>query len=136
MEPDEGAGMQVRLSWIMKRRVKLCLGFIVIVFFYALAELVNLWLKLPIPASVVGLVALLAFFIVNRGVPAWIRPASNGLLGYLMLFYVPSGVGLMQHMQLLQEQGLEILIILTLSSALALAGTLVWFKREPNSDDA
>ncbi len=57
---------------------------------------------LPVPGSVIGMILLfLGLLIVRRRVPAGLDAASTGLLRYLLLLFVPAGVGLYDRWHLL-----------------------------------
>ncbi len=78
--------------------------------------------ELTIPASVLGL--LLLFFLLNRG---WIKkeqvtPSGNILLKYFPLFFIPSGVGIVEHIVLVQA---NLYLILTAVLAATLSTLLV-----------
>jgi holin-like protein len=101
--------------------------FVLIAFWLAGSALVE-WLNWPIPGSVVGLLFLWVALVINRGVPDWLKQPSSLLIRYLTLLFVPAGVGLIQHWQRLKDFGLEMLIIITVSSFLAALGMIVVFK--------
>jgi len=98
-------------------------GFLVLLICQLAGELIVRYLNLPFPGPVVGMVILLIALMINGGVPDSIRQASEGLLSYLALLFVPAGVGLMVHFQLIAADGLTILTALVLSTALTLLVT-------------
>lgn len=97
-------------------------------------EAVTRGLALPLPGPVVGLMILLvALFIARRlrRVDAStvdstsLGTVSNGLLASLGVLFVPAGVGVIQHLHLLGQQGLALFVILLVSTVLTLIVT-VW----------
>lgn len=86
-------------------------------------ELVARGLTLPIPGPVIGMVILLAGLMVRGRVPDSLRLTGEGLLRYLTLLFVPAGVGLMAHFELIGRDLWPILVALVVSTALTLAAT-------------
>jgi holin-like protein len=97
-------------------------------------ELLSRGLHLPVPGPVLGMVAL-------AGLLAWaplrqrIQAAAEVLLAHLSLLFVPVGVGVLSHLDLLQQMGLKLLLVVALSTWVGLAVT-AWttqrLLREPD----
>lgn len=84
-------------------------------------------LSLPLPGPVLGLVALLLAFLLRPGLAEAIRPTTTTLLAHLSLFFVPAGVGVVAHWDLLRDQGIGLALALMGSTALAIgAGALTF----------
>ncbi len=103
-------------------------GFLALLLCQFLGELFVLATKIPVPGPVIGMVIMLLVLITRGRTPVPIREVSEGLLRYLALLYVPAGVGLMVHLEMLSTFWLAILISLTLSTLLALLVTALIFK--------
>lgn len=88
-------------------------------------ELLAKGLLLPIPGPVIGMVILLAALLVRGRVPSSLRLAGEGLLRYLTLLFVPAGVGLMVHFELIGADLWPIAVTLVVSTALTL-GVTAW----------
>jgi holin-like protein len=101
--------------------------FVLILFWFAGSAFVE-WFGLPIPGSVVGLLALWLVLVVHGGVPDWLKQPSSLLIRYLTLLFVPAGVGLIEHWTRLQDYGLEMLAIIAGSSLLAAVLMVAIFK--------
>ncbi len=78
---------------------------------------------MPIPGPIVGLLLLLAFFLVRRGVPEPVETTARGLLGYLSLLFVPAGVGIMRYLDLIERSWLPIVAAILGSTVLTMAVT-------------
>lgn len=81
-------------------------------------------LGLPVPGPMLGLLLLLALFALRPGLAETVRPTNAGLLGYMSLLFVPAGVGIVGHLDLLVDQGLALAVTLvgsTLAAILAAA---------------
>ncbi|ECH9276557.1 CidA/LrgA family holin-like protein [Salmonella enterica subsp. enterica] len=78
-------------------------------------------LHLPIPGSILGIALL--FTLLKTGVVKlkWIERGANWLLAELLLFFVPSAVGVMQYIPLLESEGVRILIVVILSTVIVMA---------------
>lgn len=98
-------------------------GFLVLLICQFIGEVVVRYLDLPFPGPVVGMVILLIGLMVSGGVPQGVRQAGEGLLSNLALLFVPAGVGLMVHYQLIAADGLIILTALILSTAITMIVT-------------
>lgn len=104
-------------------------------------EILSHGFGLPMPGPVVGLLLLFAgLFVAQRFVaitPATINDtmlgrATGGLLQHLSLLFVPAGVGVIDHLSLLNSYGPVLFLALLVSTALALAVTALVFTGVKN----
>ena len=94
-------------------------------------EALSHFLKLPVPGPVVGMVALL-LALRWQPVQQAVAPAAGFLLNHLSLLFVPVGVGVMTHLDLLGAYGLRLLLVIVLSTWIGMAVTalvLRWLQR-------
>jgi len=99
-------------------------GFALLLLLQAIGEVLARWLALPIPGPVLGLVLLLGalnFEFVR--VPA--AAAAELMLAHLSLFFVPVGVGVITHLQLLSAHGVRLLLVIVLSTWIGIAVTAI-----------
>ncbi|MFK7161480.1 CidA/LrgA family protein [Marinospirillum sp. MEB164] len=101
------------------------LGFAWLLFFQLVGELLVRLVGLPVPGPVLGMALMLAVLLLKRQVPSDVRAASEGLLRYLPLLFVPAGVGLINFGRLLQQDWWVIAVTLVVSTALTLVVTLL-----------
>lgn len=80
-------------------------------------------LGIPIPGPVAGMVLLFILLVVNKEIPKDLDNVANGLLGNLSLMFVPAGVGVMAHFELLGTDGLALTIAIIGSTLLTIAVT-------------
>jgi holin-like protein len=81
---------------------------------------------IPLSGPIIGLILLLAALMVRGGASDEFCRSGQAMLGYLSLFFVPPGVGIMQHLALLRAYWLPMLLALIVSTALAMvSGALV-----------
>lgn len=90
---------------------------------FVLAEYLVLWLHLPLPANLVGMLILLTL-ILCRIVPLnWVRAGAAWLLAEMLLFFVPAVVAVVNYAQLLMVDGWRICVVIALSTLLVLGAT-------------
>ena len=90
-------------------------------------------LGVPVPGPVAGMVILLLGLVVAGGPTEPVRRAGTGLLGYLPLFFVPAGVGLIAHGARLKADWFPILLAIVGSTLLTMlvVGWLIARYAEP-----
>lgn len=93
----------------------------IILGFQLAGEITSRALSLPLPGPVVGLIALVLACILRPALATRIRPTATGLLSHLSLFFVPAGVGIVAHWDLLRMHGIGLAAALTGSTLLAIA---------------
>ena len=92
----------------------------------AAGEVVHQVSGIPMSGPIIGMILLLAGLTVRGGASDEFYQSGQATLGYLSLFFVPPGVGIMQHLQLLRAHWLPLLLALIVSTALAMvSGALV-----------
>ncbi len=90
-------------------------------------------LKLPFPGPVVGLVLLLVALRWEWArVP--VAAAAELLLGHLSLLFVPVGVGVITHLQLMSHYGVQLLVVIVVSTWIGMTVTALVMRRLVRSD--
>ncbi len=82
-----------------------------------------LYLKLPVPGPVMGMVLLFVTLLIRNRTPASLENASTALLSHLSLLFVPAGVGMMVHFQRIGNEWLPISLAILLSTVVTLVLT-------------
>lgn len=77
-------------------------------------------LQWRLPGPVVGMVLLLVLLRASR-VRRSVAACADALLAHLSLLFVPVGVGVMTHLDVLADHGLRLLLALVLSTWIGLA---------------
>ena len=77
-------------------------------------------LGLPVPGPVLGMALLLLGCLLVPGLAARVMPTAQGVLAHLSLLFVPAGVGVISHLDVLGASGPALLAVLVASTALAL----------------
>jgi len=92
---------------------------------FMLSEQLVIWLHLPLPANVVGLLLLLGLILCRLVPLSWVRAGSRWLLAEMLLFFVPAVVAVVNYSHLLQVEGWRIALVIGISTLLVL-GTTGW----------
>ena len=87
------------------------------------AEYLVSWWHLPLPASLVGMVLLLALIVCHVVPLKWVRAGSRWLLAEMLLFFVPAVVAVVNYAQLLMVDGWRIFLVIALSTMMVLGAT-------------
>jgi len=109
-------------------------GLAVLLVFQALGEALAHAFALPFPGPVLGMILLLPALRL-----AWlrepVRAAAEALLSHLSLLFVPVGVGVITHLDLISRYGVRLLLVIVVSTwiGLAVTGWLLdaLFRRAP-----
>ena len=101
----------------------------------SVGELLARGLSLPFPGPVIGMLLLLvALQVPSVRVP--VAACANFLLSHLSLLFVPVGVGVMTHLDLLGQYGARMLVVVVLSTWMGLAVTVLVLRLLREKSDA
>lgn len=98
-------------------------SFTAIVLFDVAGDFCRRLLGVPIPGPVIGMALLLLALILRGRLPNTLDRAATGLLSYLPMLFVPAGVGMMAHFDLIKAQWPALIAGVVGSSVLAVAAT-------------
>lgn len=96
-------------------------------------ELLARLLPLSLPGPVIGMMLLLVALRWSA-VRLPVSSCADFLLKHLSLLFVPVGVGVMAHLNLLGDYGLRILVVVVLSTWCGLIVTVLVLSRSPRDD--
>jgi putative effector of murein hydrolase LrgA (UPF0299 family) len=82
---------------------------------------------LPFPGPVVGMILLFVLMLARAPLPGALGNTAGGLLQHLSLLFVPAGVGVVQHLELLSGAGLRLLAVVVLTTLITLTVTALVF---------
>lgn len=85
-------------------------GFAWLIGFQLLGEGLVRWLHWPIPGAVVGMFLFFLVLVCRLPFLASAKHASQQLLAYLSLFFVPAGAGLLLHLERIESQWMPIVV--------------------------
>lgn len=95
-------------------------GMLVLLLCQLAGEWLMVWLGIPIPGPVAGMLLLLVGLMVYGKVPDFLRLPAEGLIRHLSLLFIPAGVGLMLFAELLSQHWLLVFLSLLLSTLITL----------------
>ena len=98
-------------------------GITILLIYQLVGEVTVLYLKLPVPGPVMGMVLLFVTLLIRNRTPASLENASTALLSHLSLLFVPAGVGMMVHFQRIGNEWLPISLAILLSTVVTLVLT-------------
>jgi len=102
-------------------------AFVVVVCFQFAGEALSRLAGLPVPGPVVGLALLVLAALAWPALGREVEEVADTLLRHLSLLFVPAGVGVLQHLDLLRREWLPLLAVVVLSTALTLAVSALAF---------
>ncbi|MGE0310023.1 MAG: CidA/LrgA family protein [Lautropia sp.] len=102
-------------------------GLAALLLFQALGEAVARFAHLALPGPVIGMVLLLPL-LQWPAVRRVVAPGADALLAHLSLLFVPIGVGVVTHLDVLAAHGLALFVVLVLSTWVGLATTAMVLK--------
>ncbi len=79
--------------------------------------------NIPFPGPVAGMILLFIFLSIKGSIPEALGDVSSALLNNLSLMFVPAGVGVMVHFELLGTDALPLSIALVVSTLLTIVIT-------------
>lgn len=97
--------------------------FSIILFISFLGEILHTLIPLPVPASVYGLVLMLAALVTGILKLGQVREAAAFLIEIMPVMFIPAGVGLMESWSSLQPVWLPVILITILTTVLVMAVT-------------
>lgn len=88
-----------------------------------LGEFLNKITGVPIPGNIIGMIILLTCLVTGILKIEMIDNIANFLLDHLAFLFVPAGVGVVKNFNLIKNEWVDILIILTVSTILVMGVT-------------
>lgn len=130
-------GREHRPKWprsSILRSTKILTGFAYIFFFAFLGDAIAKCTHAVVPGPIIGMVLLAASIAATRNVSSMqsinlaARNTGGVLLANLGILFVPAGVGVIQHIDLLQRAGAPALLVIVLSTILTIVATTIVFN--------
>lgn len=107
----------------VKNVIKFISQLFILWFLYIASEWIVEWLDLPIPGNVLGMMLLFGLLLTGVIKLEWIDEASSFLLKHLLFFFIPITVGLMTLGSIFIQNGISLIVILIVSSAIGMVVT-------------
>lgn len=108
---------------LMKKVLLVMIQILFIHVFLFLGMAVKFIFPLPIPASMVGLLILLLALMLGIVKLEWVEQGGNWLLAELLLFFIPSAVGIVNYDEMMSWQGVESILLIGFSTFIVIGTT-------------
>ncbi|WP_168409802.1 CidA/LrgA family protein [Erwinia amylovora] len=112
---------QQAMGWLQRVQVPLQVALVMAIFI--ISEQLVSWLRLPLPANIVGMLLLLAMIVLRVLPLGWVKAGASWLLAEMLLFFIPAVVAVVNHADLLRVEGGRILLVIVISTLLVMAAT-------------
>ncbi|MWV46309.1 CidA/LrgA family holin-like protein [Paenibacillus sp. HJL G12] len=93
----------------MKSLFKIVLQVLFFILIAQFSDMLVLWLHLPVPGSIVGIIILYALLKLKVIRLDWIELGSQWLLSEMLLFFIPATVSIINYKTLIMNSGLQVL---------------------------
>jgi holin-like protein len=107
----------------VKKIITIILQILFIHIFLFLGSAVKAIVPIPIPAAMVGLLLLFLSLLLGIVKLEWVEQGGNWLLAELLLFFVPSAVGIVNYEEMLSWQGFISVLLIGLSTFIVIGST-------------
>ncbi|WP_379156910.1 CidA/LrgA family protein [Paenibacillus sp. sgz5001063] len=81
------------------------------------------YLHIPIPGSIIGMILLFALLESGMIRLNWVEVGASWLLAELLLFFIPSAIGVMNYSKLLEADGLQVLAVVLVGTFAVMASS-------------
>jgi holin-like protein len=103
--------------------IKIIIQILFINLFLLIGVAVKSIVNVPIPASMFGLIILFLALMLNIVKLKWVEQGGKWLLAELLLFFVPSAVGIVNYKEILGWQGIETVVLIIFSTMIVMGTT-------------
>ena len=93
---------------------------VLVLILWQVGDALSRWTQWPIPGGIFGLLVLLVLFSTRRVNLDNFRQGSDWFLSEMLLFFVPSIMGVLDHSELLGLVGVKIVALILISTALVM----------------
>jgi holin-like protein len=107
----------------VKKIITIILGVLFFHIFLFLGSAVKVIVPIPIPSAMVGLLLLFLSLLLGIVKLEWVEQGGNWLLAELLLFFVPSAVGIVNYDEMLSWQGFMSVLLIGLSTFIVIGST-------------
>ncbi|MDR7248998.1 antiholin-like murein hydrolase modulator LrgA [Bacillus pumilus] len=102
-------------------------GFLSQAFIFAtvmfVSNLISMYLPIPMPASVIGLVLLFVLLTTKIIKLEQVEQLGTSLTGLISFLFVPSGISVIQSLGVMQEVGVQVVGVIIIATIMLLAAT-------------
>ncbi len=91
--------------------IKMIKGMSIIFSCLFLGEIITIFLPLPLPANITGMLLLFIFLVTGAVNLESVEEAGDLLLDHLVLFFIPVGVGIIRFLDLLRAEIISVMVV-------------------------
>lgn len=113
----------------MKRITTVAAQVLLIHLFLVLAIAIKSVISIPLPSTIIGIFLLFFSLVFNLVKLDWVETGGKWLMAELLLFFIPSAVGIIDYNEIFSLQGLLIIIVILLSTLLVMSVTALIAER-------
>jgi holin-like protein len=84
---------------------------------------IKMIITIPIPASMIGLIVLFITLKLKIVKIEWVEKGATWLLAELLLFFIPSAVGIVNYNEILNLKGIETVLLIAISTFIVMGAT-------------
>lgn len=103
--------------------LKILLQIILIYGYLLVGESLVSFFSLPIPGSIIGLTLLFLSLYFKWIKLAWVDAGAKFLTAELLLFFIPSAVGIINYQSIISLTGIKIVLVIFVSTIFVMAAT-------------
>lgn len=103
-----------------KESLKMLKAFLYIFLFLGMGELINYLIDIPVPGNILGMIFIFAALKLKLIKLETVKPASDILIKYMVLFFVPFGVGLMSYFDFIKSYWLILSVAVVITTLITL----------------
>ena len=104
----------------LNKGLKLLVAFAYIFLFLGMGELVVYFVDIPVPGNILGMILIFVALKLKLIKLETVKPASDKLIQYLMLFFVPFGVGLLGYFDFIKAHWIILVVAAGVSTLITL----------------
>jgi len=98
--------------------------FFIFLFLFA-GEFLKYFFRLTVPGNVIGMILIFVFLKTGVMSIETVKPASDKLIKYMVLFFIPYGVGLMNFADMIKDNWISIVVAVVASTIITMYVTAV-----------
>jgi len=84
---------------------------------------IKMLIDVPLPSSMIGLIILFISLQIKLVKIEWVEKGATWLLAELLLFFIPSAVGIVNYNEILNMKGIETVLLIAISTFIVMGAT-------------
>ena len=109
----------------LSQALKMLVAFAHLFLFLGLGELIVYFIEIPLPGNILGMILIFVALKLKLIKLEAVKPASDMLIQYLMLFFVPFGVGLLAYFDFIKMHWSVLMVAAGVSTLITLYITAI-----------